>query len=105
MRMPEPDPAVIQRRSAIIAALEAMIPPASLDTTATAPGERVISTARELRAYETDGLTAYKQVPLAVVLASSTEEVRRVLKFCNEQRIKVVARGSGTSLSGGALPL
>lgn len=105
MRMPEPDPAVLQRRSEIIAALRTMIPDASLEATTTTPGERVISTDRELRAYETDGLTAYRQVPLAVVLASSTEEVRRVLKFCDEQHIKVVARGSGTSLSGGALPL
>jgi glycolate oxidase len=103
MHMPEPNPAVLQRRAEIVAALRAMVPDASLE--ATTPGERVISTERQLRAYETDGLTAYRQVPLAVVLASSTEEVRRVLKFCHEQRINVVARGSGTSLSGGALPL
>ncbi len=105
MRMPEPDAAVLRRRSEIVDALKAMVPDAPLTAASTIPGERVISTERELRAYETDGLTAYRQVPLAVVLPSSTEEVTRVLKFCNEQGIKVVARGSGTSLSGGALPL
>ena len=56
------------------------------------------------RAYETDALTAYRRLPLAVVLPASTEEVSRALRYCHQHGIKVVARGAGTSLSGGALP-
>ena len=55
--------------------------------------------------YESDGLTAYRQPPMVVVLPETTEQVSRVLRYCHEQRIKVVPRGAGTSLSGGALPL
>src|SRR6266851_2944627 len=55
--------------------------------------------------YESDGLTAYRQPPMVVVLPDTTEQVSRVLKYCFEQGIKVVPRGAGTSLSGGALPL
>ena len=55
--------------------------------------------------YECDGLTAYRQMPLLVVLPETTEQVCRILKLCGERRIKVVPRGAGTSLSGGALPL
>ena len=57
-----------------------------------------------LRAFETDAFTAYRAVPLAAVLPQSTAEVSRILKFCHENGIKVVARGAGTSLCGGALP-
>lgn len=56
------------------------------------------------RAFETDALTAYKQIPLAVVLPQSTEETADVLRFCKSNSLRVVARGAGTSLSGGALP-
>jgi glycolate oxidase len=56
------------------------------------------------RAFETDALTAYRQMPLVVVLPTSTEEVSRTLRYCYQHGIKVVARGAGTSLSGGALP-
>ena len=55
--------------------------------------------------YESDGLMAYRQPPMVVVLPDTTEQVSQVLKYCHEQGIKVVPRGSGTSLSGGALPL
>ena len=55
--------------------------------------------------YESDGLMAYRQPPMVVVLPDTTEQVSKVLKYCCEQGIKVVPRGSGTSLSGGALPL
>jgi glycolate oxidase len=65
----------------------------------------VIATEKEMRPYECDGLTAYRQLPMVVVLPDTTEQVRRVLKLCHEQGIKVVPRGAGTSLSGGALPL
>src|SRR5439155_1567561 len=60
---------------------------------------------RKGRAYESDGLTAYRQPPLVVVLPSTTAQVAAVLRYCQEEGIKVVPRGAGTSLSGGALPL
>jgi glycolate oxidase len=69
------------------------------------PGEGVILDEDERRAYESDGLTAYRQSPLLVVLPSTTEQVAAVLRYCRDNRIKVVPRGAGTSLSGGALPL
>ena len=59
----------------------------------------------ETKPYETDALAAYKQAPLIVVLPETVEEVRKILKYCNENKIKVVPRGAGTGLSGGALPL
>jgi glycolate oxidase len=92
--MPAPDQAVLDRRGEIVAALQDMV-----------PGEGVIAEEVELRPYETDGLTAYRQLPLAVVLPESTEQVARVLKYCHDEGIKVVPRGAGTGLSGGALPL
>src|SRR4029079_7401426 len=92
--MPEADAAVLARRDAIVVALRAIV-----------PGEGVIDSAAEMLPYESDGLTAYRQPPMVVVLPSTTEQVSRVLRYCHEQRIKVVPRGAGTSLSGGALPL
>src|SRR5437763_5791597 len=94
LTMPRPDDAAIARRHEIAAALRAII-----------PGEGVIESPVEMRAYETDGLTAYRQPPLVVVLPSTTQQVSRVLRYCYDHRIKVVPRGAGTSLSGGALPL
>ncbi|MDH8420704.1 FAD-binding protein, partial [Klebsiella pneumoniae] len=55
----------------------------------------------ECRAYETDAFTAYRKMPLAVVLPASTNEVSAVLKFCHDHGVKVVPRGAGTSLAGG----
>ena len=69
------------------------------------PGEGVISKEREMRPYESDGLTAYKQLPFVVVLPETTEQVSRVLRYCHDNGVRVVPRGAGTSLSGGALPL
>src|SRR5208283_5004743 len=69
------------------------------------PGEGVIASEAERRAYESDGLTAYRQLPMVVVLPSRVEEVAAVLRYCKGLGIKVVPRGAGTSLSGGALPL
>jgi glycolate oxidase len=92
--MPPPDEAVLARRDRIVAALSAIV-----------PGEGVIATERQMRPYETDGLTAYRQLPMVVVLPATTEQVSRVLAFCHAEGIKVVPRGAGTSLSGGALPL
>src|SRR5438552_12665134 len=89
-----PDPTVRARRERIVAALHDIV-----------PGEGVIAAEREMRPYETDGLTAYRQLPMVVVLPETTQQVSQVLAFCHAEGIKVVPRGAGTSLSGGALPL
>jgi len=94
MRMPEPDAGVISRRNQIIERLRAIV-----------PGEGVIADTEELRVYESDGLTACRQLPLIVVLPETTEQVSKVLRYCHEEGVKIVPRGAGTSLSGGALPL
>ena len=94
LKMPEPDAAVLARRAEIVRALSAIV-----------PGEGVIANEREMRPYESDGLTAYRQLPFVVVLPETTEQVCRVLRYCHEHGIRVVPRGAGTSLSGGALPL
>ena len=88
-----PIAAIVARRDAIVEDLRRLIGPAA-----------VIGDEDGRRAYETDALTAYRRMPLAVVLPGSTEEVSRVLAYCHQNNIKVVARGAGTSLSGGALP-
>jgi|TARA_B110000438_G_scaffold270846_1_gene288289 glycolate oxidase len=67
--------------------------------------ENVLDHQDELKPYETDGLSAYKQTPLVVVFPENTKEVSKILAYCNKERIKVVPRGAGTGLSGGALPL
>ena len=69
------------------------------------PGEGVIAAERAMRPYESDGLTAYRQLPMVVVLPETTDQVAAVLRYCHDNGIKVVPRGAGTSLSGGALPL
>ncbi|MFQ5756274.1 MAG: glycolate oxidase subunit GlcD [Acidiferrobacterales bacterium] len=69
------------------------------------PHEAVLHHDDELRPYECDGLSAYRAVPLMVVLPETTEQVQRILRLCSERKIPVVARGAGTGLSGGALPL
>ena len=94
MKMPDVDQSVIDRRREIAADLRRIV-----------PGEGVIDHEDELRAFESDGLTAYRTVPAIVVLPSTTDQVSRVLRYCHEHKLKVVPRGAGTSLSGGALPL
>ncbi|HWI85647.1 MAG TPA: FAD-linked oxidase C-terminal domain-containing protein [Sphingomonas sp.] len=94
LKMPEPDGSVLARRTEIVAALRAIV-----------PGEGVIDSPDELRPFECDGLTAYRQLPLVVVLPETTAQVSAVLAWCHANGVKVVPRGSGTSLSGGALPL
>jgi glycolate oxidase len=94
MEMPAPDAAVIARRDEIAAALREIV-----------PGEGVIVSEPQRRAYESDGLTAYRQPPLVVVLPSTIAQVADVLRYCKEEGVKIVPRGAGTSLSGGALPL
>jgi glycolate oxidase len=93
LKMPEPDRAVLARRAEIAAALRAIAP------------DGVIDDADALRVYESDGLTAYRQPPMLVVLPHTTDQVSAILRWCHGQGVKVVPRGSGTSLSGGALPL
>src|SRR4029079_509205 len=92
--MPAPDQSVLARRDRIVAGLRAIV-----------PGEGVMSAEREMRPYESDGLTAYRQLPMVVVLPETTEQVAQILRYCHAEGIKVVPRGAGTSLSGGALPL
>lgn len=69
------------------------------------PAESVLEGAEAMRPYECDGLSAYRQLPLAVVLPDTVEQVRAVLRLCHARGVPVVARGAGTGLSGGALPL
>jgi glycolate oxidase len=94
MRMPDPDGTILGAREQIVSDLRRLLPRAS-----------VITSNEEMTAYETDGLTAYRQLPLVVALPETTEQVANVLKYCAQRGIKVVPRGAGTSLSGGALPL
>jgi glycolate oxidase len=69
------------------------------------PIECVLSTEEDLRPYECDGLSAYRRVPGLVVLPETIAQAAQVLKICAARNIAVVARGAGTGLSGGALPL
>ena len=92
--MPLFDEAVLARRAQIVAALQGIV-----------PGEGVIASEEAMRPYESDALTAYRQLPMVVVLPETTGQVAAVLKYCHREGIKIVPRGSGTSLSGGALPL
>jgi glycolate oxidase len=69
------------------------------------PSESVLVSREECRPYECDGLSVYRQLPLLVVLPETVEQVQRILSICYEHHVPVVARGAGTSLSGGALPL
>src|SRR5215470_19970630 len=94
MRMPLPDVAVAERRDEIVAAPRQIV-----------SGEGVIASESERRVYESDGLTAYRQLPLVVVLPSTVAQVAAILRYCKVAGVKVVPRGAGTSLSGGALPL
>lgn len=90
---PVPDRAILERRDSIISALSQLVAADSL-----------ITSENERRAFETDALTAYRRMPLAVVLPKTTEEVSNILRFCHEQKVKVIPRGAGTSLAGGAIP-
>src|ERR1700735_2496889 len=92
--MPLFDDAVLKRRADIVAALRRIV-----------PGEGVIASEEGMRPYESDGLTAYRQLPMVVALPETTAQVAAVLGYCHGEGIKVVPRGAGTSLSGGALPL
>jgi glycolate oxidase len=83
----------MDRRDAILSELAAIASPGCL-----------IVSEDERRAFETDAFTAYRRMPLAVVLPRTTEEVSALLAYCNRAGVKVVPRGAGTSLAGGAIP-
>ncbi len=93
MQMPVPDPGILSRGPAIIAALRTVL-----------PADAVIDDPAETRAYECDALSAYRCRPLAVILPRTTAEVAGALRICHAHGVPVVPRGSGTSLAGGALP-
>jgi glycolate oxidase len=94
LALPKIDRSILNNKEAIVKNLSNLINP-----------ENVLSHADEIKPYETDALAAYTQTPLAVVLPVNTEEVSKILKYCYDENIKVVPRGAGTGLSGGALPL
>ena len=94
MKMPPADQAIIAKRSQIVKTFRSIL-----------PEDSVIDDADELQVYETDGLTAYHQSPMIVVLPETTAQVSEILNICSAEDIKVVPRGAGTGLSGGALPL
>ncbi|MBT4463896.1 MAG: FAD-binding protein, partial [Rhodospirillaceae bacterium] len=87
MEMPTPDAGTLARRNEIIAALKRIL-----------PADNVLSDDVEMRVYESDGLTAYQQMPMVVALPETTEQVSALLAYCHANDIKVVPRGAGTSL-------
>ena len=93
MEMPTPDPNVLNRKPELVKRLLSLL-----------PRDAVIDHEAETKAYECDALSAYRCPPIAAVLPRTTEEISAILKICNEMQVPVVPRGSGTSLSGGALP-
>jgi len=98
IRQLEPKAEILAGRERIVAGLRAILPAGEW-------GDGVIAEAVRLKPYETDGLSAYRQPPLAVVLPETTEQVAALLKFCQANGVRVIPRGAGTSLSGGALPM
>ncbi|RAH96978.1 FAD-binding oxidoreductase [Acuticoccus sediminis] len=94
LAMPSVNADIMARRAEIVAALREIV-----------PGEGTVDDEIGMRTYESDALTAYRQMPFVVVLPETVEQVAKVLKYCHENGIRVVPRGAGTSLSGGALPL
>jgi glycolate oxidase len=94
IRQPEPKADVLARRDQIVAGLRQLLPESG-----------VIADTLRLKPYETDGLSAYRQPPMAVVLPETTEQVAAILRLCHREGVRVIPRGAGTSLSGGALPM
>ncbi len=91
--MPKIDRKLVAKKASIVQDLKKII-----------KEDKVLYHEDETRPFETDGLSAYKQKPLIVVFPENTKEVSKILSYCNQNRIKVVPRGAGTGLSGGALP-
>ena len=91
--LPTPDPAILSRRETLLQRLREVVPGG------------IIADEASRRTYDTDGLSAYRQMPMLVALPGDTGQVAAVLRICHEMGVKVVPRGAGTGLSGGALPL
>ena len=94
LSMPKPEKEILRNRDRLIERLRQIV-----------PVENVIDEQTELRAYECDALTMYRQLPLVVVLPQTVEQVSKVMALASEMNVKIVPRGAGTSLSGGSLPL
>ena len=92
LTLPEVDNAVIESKDKIVDDLSKIT-------------KNIIHSEDEIKPYETDGLSVYRQKPIAVVLPETTDQVSKILKYCYEKKIKVVPRGAGTGLSGGSIPL
>ena len=94
MELPSPEPERVARKPKIVSALENVLPPGT-----------VVHAPEELVAYETDGLTAYRQRPMVVVMPRETAEVSAAMEVLHRMEVPVVPWGAGTGLSGGALPM
>ena len=94
LALPKIDKSIVSRKDEIVKKLSRLT-----------NSENILSHADEIKPYETDALAVYTQTPLAVVLPENTNEVSEILKYCYQENIKVIPRGAGTGLSGGALPL
>jgi len=94
LNMPKIDRKLIAKKTQVVADFRKIV-----------KAENILDNEDQTRPFETDALSAYKQKPLIVVFPENTEEVSKILAYCNQKRIKVVPRGAGTGLSGGALPL
>jgi glycolate oxidase len=91
--LPTPDPKTLSNRAEIAAALKAIVP------------DGVIGDEATLAAFDCDALTAYRQRPLLCVLPQTAEQVSAIMAYAAQENVRIVPRGAGTSLSGGALPL
>lgn len=94
LSMPKPEEEILRNRGELIKRLCEIV-----------PSQNVIDEETEMRAYECDALTMYRQLPLVVVLPETVEQVSKIMALANEMNVKLVPRGAGTSLSGGSLPL
>ncbi len=94
LMMPKPEAAILSKRATIVARLEAIVRPGN-----------VLSDERQMKPYECDAVTMYRQLPLVVVLPETVAEVAAIMALAKELNVKVVPRGGGTSLSGGSMPL
>ncbi|HIM57085.1 MAG TPA: FAD-binding protein [Candidatus Latescibacteria bacterium] len=95
MQLPPPSQKRLQQRDELVRRLRKLL----------GDPDQIIHRPEDLVVYECDALSAYRQQPMAVILASSAEEVSRVVRLCGEFDIPIVPWGAGTGLSGGALPL
>lgn len=93
IEMPVPNGEIIAKKGRIAERFKAVL-----------PAEQVIESAEELKAYECDALSAYRQPPMLVVLPDTTEQVAAIVRICREEGAPIIPRGSGTSLAGGSLP-